>query len=298
MARARRRAATSSPRCGARRTKSSSSPSCGAGRRTRRWRSCSAYEESGNPYYHTGLFWDWFVYRDFSEEDKELHLFARRISGVGKWGKLIDVGPIMEPSKVVENDPPHLDACRDGATIVVRARGLHTDRLAFQDGKKWHKPVQSMGLAGALTCHGSEAVVTQIAGRRIWQNRCTAKACDRVAFSLDHALRDRKSKLPGADDPIEAAEVGGSLAVAWRAPGDGLRLIVGSGDAIDKTTGQLVLDEKIADGQVSMTPTVLHYRLLAGRGYALLIASTIKGNYVYEIRPDGTVTPVTVAHPK
>lgn len=253
-----------------------------------------AYEQSGNPYYHTGLFWNWFVYRDFDEETKELHLYARRIDGVGKWGKLIDVGPIFEPSKIVKDDPPHLDACRDGDMIVVRARGLHADRLAFYDGSKWHPPVESVGLAGDLTCFGGEAVVTLRAGKYIRQNRCKPAGCEGATFDLKKVLRERKSMHPATEDPVEAAAVGASLAVAWRAPSEGLRIIVGDPAKIDKTMGKLVLDQTIHEGKVSMTPTVLHYRLIPGRGYALLVTSTISGNYVHEVRPDGAIVPVTV----
>jgi hypothetical protein len=251
------------------------------------------YAESGNPYYHTGLFWHWFVYRDFNDK-RELRLYAREVRGLSKWGELIDVGELHEPALVRENDIPHLDACRDGDTIVIRARGYHMDRLAFHDGKSWHPPVASPGLAGDLTCHNGEAVITQIEGKTVYQNRCKANDCQRAGFSLDKALAERESLRPSADDPVTAAEAGGSLAVAWRAPGQGLRLIVGPIDKIEKEQGRLILDEKIHKGQLSPIPTVVHYRLIGGRGYALLVLSTIDGNFVEEVLPDGTLTPVTV----
>lgn len=253
-----------------------------------------AYDESHNPYYNTGLFWGWFVYRDWDDQDDELHLYARSIEGVGRWGKLIDIGSVVERSKILENDPPHIDACRDGELIVIRARGLSVDRLAFYDGKKWHPPVPSPGLAGTLTCHAGEAVITQLRGEEVWQNRCKPTGCDRLAFSLAGAVRERPSLKPSADEGLSAAEAGGSLAVAWRAPGDGLRLVVGKADTLKNDAGRLVLDEKVADGKLSMTPTVLHHRLLGGRGYALLIVSTIKGNYVLEVLPDGSTSPVVI----
>jgi hypothetical protein len=251
------------------------------------------YAESGNPYYHTGLFWNWFVYRDFDDK-KDLHLYAREVKGLSKWGELVDVGPLVEPGLIRENDTPHFDACRDGDTIVIRARGLSVDRLAFHDNKGWHTPVPSPGIAGTLTCFGGEAVITQLDNRTVYENRCTATGCERAEFSLDKALSQRESLKPSADDPVTAAAAGPSLAVAWRAPGEGLRLVVGRAADIAKNEGTLILDDKIHKGQVSQISTLTHYRLIPGRGYALLILTTIDGNYVEEVLPDGTLTPVTV----
>ena len=256
-----------------------------------------AYDEVGNPYYNSGLFWDWLIYKAWVDDG--LKLLARKVRADGELEKLQQVGELGQRSLVVAGETrPHITACRTQKAFVVRVKGTNEQYTAFYLEDGWKPPVASRGTDGELTCSETEAVITHLVPQMpepwVYQTRCTAATCQRSELSFKQMLRDVPHLKPQDKQHLTAAELDGKLLVLWGAgERGGLRMRLAPADQILKVQDQVVFDDVVRGGAQIGTSTLLATRLLSGSNYALLFLSTGKGVFVLHVDSDGKLSPVT-----
>jgi hypothetical protein len=257
------------------------------------------YDEVGNPYYNSGLFWDWLVYKAWVGDS--IKLLARKVKPGGELEKVQQVGELGQRSLVVPGETqPHITACRTKEALVVRVKGSNEQYTAFHLGDGWKPPVASMGIYGDLTCSETEAVITHLVPQMpepwVYQTRCTAAACQRSELSFKQMLRDVPDLKPQDKQHLTAAELNGKLLVLWGGgERGGLRMRLAPVDQILKAKDNVVFDDLVQDGKQVGVSTLVATRLLSGSKYALLFLSTVKGLYVLHVDSEGVLTPVTTA---
>ena len=255
------------------------------------------YDEVGNPYYNSGLFWDWLIYKAWVKGS--LQLQARKVKPGGDLDPVQLVGELGQRSLIVPGETrPHITACRTKQAFVVRVKGGDEQYTAFHLGDGWKPPVASMGTEGDLTCSETEAVVTHLVPQMpepwVYQTRCTPAACQRSELSFKAMLRDVPHLKPQDEKHLTSAELDGKLLVLWGAgERGGLRMRLAPADHMLKVKDHVLFDDLVQDGKHVDVSTLLATRLLSGSKYALLFLSTIKGLYVFHVDAEGKVSPVT-----
>lgn len=256
-----------------------------------------AYEEVGNPYYNSGLFWDWLVYKAWV--DGNIQLLTRKVKPGGELEKIERVGELRQRSLIVPGEKrPHITACRTSQAFVVRVKGSHEQYTAFHLDDGWKPPVASRGTEGELTCSETEAVITDLVPQMpepwIYQTRCTPAACQRSEVGFKQMLRDVPHLKPQDRKHLAAAELGGRLLILWGAgERGGLRMRLAPADHILKTKDQILFDDLVDKGKHGDVSTLLATRLISGSKYALLFLSTVRGVFVFHVDAEGAVSPVT-----
>ena len=116
--------------------------------------------------------------------------------------------------------------------------------------------------------------------------RCQAAGCRSFSFSLP--------RVPDSDMKPSVAEVGGKIVVVFRdGPYGGLWLRVAPPGDVGES--QLIFDDLIRQADATDLSTLLSAGLVPGRGYALLILSTVEGNFLFHLDEAGRLTPVKTA---
>ena len=254
------------------------------------------YDEVGNPYYNSGLFWDWLVYKAWVKD--EISLLSRKVTASGELEAIQRVGELGQRSLVVPGETrPHITACRTKQALVVRVKGTNEQYTAFHLSDGWKPPVASRGTDGDLTCSETEAVITHLVPQMpepwVYQTRCTAATCQRSELSFKQMLRDVSDLKPQDKQHLTAAELDGKLLVLWGAgERGGLRMRFAPMDRIVKVPDQVVFDDLVQGGKEVPVPTLVATRLLSGSKFALLFLSTIEGIYVLYVDGKGALTPM------
>jgi hypothetical protein len=256
--------------------------------------------ELGNPYYSSGLFWDWLVYKGVRHGDTIL-LMARRVTPGGDLDPETVIGALPQPSLVEGEELAHISACRMPEAFVLRVKGVDEQYTAFFSGGRWTPPVESVGTGGALTCYGGEAVITKLVtteksgkiAATVQQNRCTPASCISQWITFQEMLKDVPHLAPIDRDHVTAAELGGKLLVLWGAgERGGLRMRLAPVGQLYKARDRVIYDDLVEEGKPAKTSTLLETRLLSGGTWALLFLSTGKGVYVLQVGADGKLQPV------
>ena len=254
------------------------------------------YDEVGNPYYNSGLFWNWLLYKGYRDDAEGLRLMARYLDPKKAPGELIDVGAIPERSIVLgANDPPHIEACRTSEAMVVRVRGRAKTFLSFHHDGTWHKPVTSPGLRGRLTCDGVQAFITSEEGS-VFQSQCSVSGCKYGSLSRQKAFSELDRIEPSSLEEMKVAEVGGKVLLLWKAADrGGLRMRLAPIDRLADAADRVLYDDLIDDQGVGTLSTLLDMKLIPGHGYVLLLLATAKGNFPFVVTGEGEMQPVTVS---
>lgn len=253
------------------------------------------YDEVGNPYYNSGLFWNWLVYKGYRKGADGIRLMARYLDPKKAPGEMVDVGPIPERSIVYgENDPPHIEACRTTEAMVIRVRGEGNTFLSFHHDGTWHKPVTSPGLKGRLTCDGTQAFITSEEGT-VFQSQCSVSGCKYGSVSRKKAFSELERIEPSSLEEVKVAELGGKVLLLWKAADrGGLRMRLAPIERLADAEDRVLYDDLIDDGAVGTLSTLIDMKLIPGHGYVLLLLATAKGNFPFVVDGEGAMRPVTV----
>jgi hypothetical protein len=258
------------------------------------------YREVGNPYYNSGLFWDWLVYKAW-RKNLGIQLLVRRLSKQGELGRELAVGDIGEPSLVEPNDLPHVTACRMTDALVVRVKGSDEQYTSFYVDGAWKAPVPSPGRYGVLTCANGTAVITDLSldnnDGKYWpnvrQNRCSPASCSSVTVAFKEMLLQVPHLAPIDKSQVTAAELDGELLLLWGAgERGGLRMRSAPAQAVAKAPDRVVFDDLLDGGKYVKESTLLGTKLLSNGVHALLFLSTNRGIYAFRVGPKGSLSAV------
>jgi hypothetical protein len=238
-----------------------------------------------------GVFFDWVMWRAKpSAAGAKTHLLARKpetATGTDI-GELDDAAP-TDPQ--ADEDGGQLTGCKSGASLVARVRGAKNDALSFLAGDKWGAPVKAPFRGGALTCNGTEAMITRVAtamdgdknAAAITQAKCSAAACTQTQTSMKEiALAEI---LPADANGITAVDIGGKLLVVWNAGYlGGLRARIAPIDRI-KDAEDIVLYDGRDESSKHGLSTILGVRGVSNGAFGLVFVHTTQG--VRALRFDG-----------
>jgi hypothetical protein len=262
--------------------------------------------ESGNPYYSSTIFWEWIAYKQVRKGADGIRLVVRSLESPGsatRVGPPVDIGRIDEVGHIEggAEEEPHLTACRNGATTVLRAKGWDDTFLYFKRDT-WSAAVTARGQHGLLTCGDNTATITKTWGDRVGAQRfrggavmteCTVSECKEHLVDIDKALAQNDDLTPREKKNLGAIDLGGKLLVVWSA-GDngGVRMRVGAPDQLATAPETILLDDHIRDGAYRDESTLIGFELLPFGRSAVLLLGTVEGVYALVVEPDGKVAPL------
>ncbi len=238
------------------------------------------------------LLWDWLVYKG---PGKPGHLFAKKLAaeGIGA-SAAVDVGEIDDaPQDRVEKDAL-VTGCRSDEATAVRLRGLRSDWIAMYAAGRWASPARAGTRAGALTCHGADAVTTQIAHAVeqnkdyavITQSKCTSSGCTTTKVNLREAFAGISEIVPADQSAVAAADLGGKLLVVWNGGyAGGLRMRLAAPERFKEAEDVLLTDGRGARG----LSTITEVRILPAAKYAIVLLGTTSGVRALRVDASGTV---------
>ncbi len=257
-------------------------------------------EKTGNPYYNSGLFWNFVVNKAYAPGEDGLRLFVRTLSDDGSISPPVDVGEVGQPSLVEGGDePPHIRACRSADTSVIRVKGESAEYLSFFAGGKWTQPVEADTMGGDLACRGNEALLTGVdieteKRGEVFRTRCDVTSCKSDVVKLADLFAHNDDMWPASVNAIYAADVAGKVAVIWQTQLGGVRLRVAPADQLAKTDDVVVFDDRMQDGILKPESTLLGMNLLTQGDTTLLFLRTVPGVFVFRIEESGGITPVPI----
>lgn len=258
--------------------------------------------ESGNPYYSSTIFWDWIAYKQVRRGAEGIRLVVRALEPQGA-GPAVDIGRIDEVGHIEggTEEEPHLTACRNGATTVLRAKGWNDTFLYFKRDS-WSTAVAAHGQHGVLTCGENTATITKTWGDRVGAQRfrggavvtqCTVSECKEHIVDIDKMLAQNDDLAPRERKNLRAIDVGGKLLMVWSA-GDngGVRMRVGAADQLANAPETILLDDHIRDGAYRDESTLVGLELLPFGRSAVLLLGTVDGVYAFLAEADGKLSPL------
>lgn len=259
-------------------------------------------KESGNPYYSSAIFWKWIAYKQVRKGAEGIRLVLREI-GAGGLAPPQDIGRIDEVGHIEggTEEEPHLTTCRNGSTMVIRAKGWNNTFLFFKK-EAWSAPVEAQGQHGILTCGDNTASITRLWGGRTGAQRfhggpqvseCTVSECKQFQIDLDKVLDGNEDLTPREKKGIASIMVGNKLAVVWSA-GDrgGLRMRVGPITQLATAPETILYDDHVRDGAVKVESSLVDFQLLPFGKHAVLLLATTSGVYAFLLDADGKLAPL------
>jgi hypothetical protein len=258
--------------------------------------------ESGNPYYSSTIFWDWIAYKQVRKAAEGIRLVVRSLDPA-QIGPPVDIGRIDEVGHIEggAEEEPHLTACRNGSTTVLRAKGWDDTFLYFKR-ETWSTAVAAHGQHGVLTCGDNTATITKTWGDRVGAQRfrggaivteCTVSECKEHIVDIDKVLASNDDLTPREKKNLRAIDVGGKLLVVWSA-GDrgGVRMRIGAADQLATAPETILLDDHIRDGEYRDESTLVGLELLPFGKSAVLLLGTVDGVYAFLVGADGKLAPL------
>ena len=261
--------------------------------------------EGGNPYYASTIIWDWVAYKQVRTAADGIRLIVRSLeaTGASPVGPPVDIGRIDEVGHIEggAEEEPHLTACRNGATTVLRAKGWNDTFLYFKRDT-WSAAVTAHGQHGVLTCGENTATITKTWGDRVGAQRfrggavvseCTVSECKEHIVDIDKVLASNDDLTPRSRQSIRAIDVSGKLLFVWSA-GDrgGVRMRVGAADQLATAPETILLDDHIRDGVYRDESTLVGFELLPFGKTAVLLLGTVEGVYAFMVDADAKLTPL------
>ncbi len=261
--------------------------------------------ESGNPYYSSAIFWEWIAYKQVRKGADGIRLVVRSLEpgGPALIGPPDDIGRIDEVGHIEggAEEEPHLTACRNGATTVLRAKGWNDTFLYFKRDT-WSAAVEAHGQHGVLTCGDNAATITKTWGDRVGAQRfrggvvvteCTVSGCHDAIVDIDKVLASNDDLTPREKQNLRAIEVGSKLLVVWSA-GDrgGVRMRLGVPEQMASAPETILLDDHIRDGAYRDESTLVGLDLLPFGKNAVLLLGTVEGVYAFLVEEGGKVSPL------
>ncbi len=260
-------------------------------------------EKQGNPYYNTGLFWDYVINKAYvpGHTDDGIQLFVRTIAADGSVGAPLDIGRVGQYSLVEGGDePPHIRGCRAGDSMVLRIKGADREYFSFLVAGKWTQPIEADSLGGDLVCRVNEALVTGVdmpdeKKGDVYRTRCDASSCKTDVVQMTELFAHNDDIWPASTSAIHASDVGGKVAVVWQAGQlGGLRTRVAAADLLARTEDVVVFDDRMQDGILKPDSTLLETSLLSHGDTMLLFVRVVPGVFVFKVEASGALTPVKV----
>ena len=262
--------------------------------------------ESGNPYYSSTIFWEWVAYKQVRKGADGIRLVVRALEAPGAAsliGPPVDIGRIDEVGHIEggAEEEPHLTACRNGTTTVLRAKGWNDTFLYFKRDT-WSAAVTAHGQHGLLTCGDNTATITKTWGDRVGAQRfrggavmteCTVSDCKEHIVDIDKVLSQNDDLTPREKKSLRAIDLGGKLLVVWSA-GDvgGVRMRVGPPDQLATAPETILLDDHIRDGAYRDESTLVGFELLPFGKSAVLLLGTVEGVYAFLVDDGGKLSPL------
>ena len=262
--------------------------------------------ESGNPYYSSAIFWEWIAYKQVRKGADGIRLVVRSLEnraqdGASLIGPPVDIGRIDEVGHIeggTEEDP-HLTACRNGTTMVLRAKGRNDTFLYFKRDT-WSAAIAAHGQHGVLTCGDNTATITKTWGDRVGAQRfrggavvteCTVSGCKEHIVDIDKVLGSNDDLTPREKKDLRAIDVGGKLLVVWSA-GDrgGVRMRVSAPKQLATAPETILLDDHIRDDTFRDESTLVGLELLPFGKNAVLLLGTIEGVYAFLVDAEGKLS--------
>jgi hypothetical protein len=224
-------------------------------------------------------------------------------TGASPVGPPVDIGRIDEVGHIEggAEEEPHLTACRNGSTTVLRAKGWDDTFLYFKRDT-WSAAVAAHGQHGLLTCGDNTATITKTWGDRVGAQRfrggavvseCTVSECKEHIVDIDKVLASNDDLTPRSRQSIRAIDVSGKLLFVWSA-GDrgGVRMRLGAPDQLATAPETILLDDHIRDGVYREESTLVGFELLPFGKSAVLLLGTVEGVYAFMVDADGKPTPL------
>lgn len=207
-----------------------------------------------------------------------------------------EVGRVVPFSGLSETTPRH-SACRSGSATVMRVVGSGSESIAFHLDGRWFPPRTVAGAGGTLSCTASDAYVTRVVdfdGPTVTAWHCTVTKCEPWRIDLREAMKNELPIAPSNVKHVQALEMGGKLGVVYRA-GDqgGLRLRIARAEEFAGGSDTVVFDD-LRDENGAAPSTLKDFRLLPGKGHAILLLSTTAGVHAYRLLPSGAAAPAVV----
>lgn len=246
--------------------------------------------EADNPN-AASLFWDWLVYRSPGRGGPP-HLFAKKLGPLGLEPGSIDIGEIEE---VPPGEQPALAGCRSDEIVAVRVRGQRTDLVTLHASGRWSAPFRAATRGGTLTCHGLEAVTTQIAhtaegGKSlptVTQSRCALSGCTTATIAFREVLGGTFDIAPPDAGSFAAADVGGKLLAVWSAGYiGGLRMRLAPPDRFKDTEDVVIADARGKDKMSAVTEV----KIVPAPSFAIVLVGTTTGVRALKVDASGAVT--------
>ncbi len=259
--------------------------------------------ESGNPWYSSTIFWDWIAYKQVRKGAEGIRLVVRALEPSSKVGPPVDIGRIDEVGHIEggSEEEPHLTACRNGTTTVLRAKGWNDTFLYFKRDT-WSTAVEAHGQHGVLTCGDNTATITKTWGDRVGAQRfrggavvteCTVSGCKEHVVDIDKVLAHNDDLTPRERKSLRAIAVGSKVLVVWSA-GDngGVRMRVGAADQLATAPETILLDDHIREGAYRDESTLVGLELLPFGKSAVLLLGTVDGVFAYLVEAEGKLSPL------
>lgn len=247
----------------------------------------------------TGLLWDWLVYKGAG---KTGHLYAKKLSAEGLGAAAaIDVGELDDMPADRLDKEPLVTGCRSDDATAVRLRGQRSDWVAMFAAGRWASPARAGTRGGTLTCHGTDAVATQLDHAveqnkdfaTITQSKCTSSGCTTVKVSLREAFAGISEIVPADSSSVAAADLGGKLLVVWNGGyAGGLRMRFAAPERFKDAEDVLLAEGRGARG----LSTITELRVLPAAKYAIVLVATTTGVRALRIDASGTVKPVATSN--
>ena len=244
----------------------------------------------------TALLWDWLVYK---APGKPGHLYGKKLSAGGvEAGAATDIGELDDaPQDRVEKEAL-VTGCRSDEATAIRFRGQRSDWVAVYAAGRWASPARAGTRGGALTCHGADAVATQVAHvveqnknfAVITQSKCTSSGCTTTKTNLREAFAGIQEIVPADQAAVAAADLGGKLLVVWNGGyAGGLRMRLAPPERFK--------DVLLADGRGARgMSTITEVRILPAAKYAIVLLGTTSGVRAIRVDASGTVKPAASAN--
>jgi len=175
-------------------------------------------------------------------------------------GKLETIGvlPKQQAAKrAAASGSSRIDGCRAGRTVVARARLAASSAVSFWLGDRWTEPVTAPSMSGVLSCHQSEAAITEV--RRAGDNplsttvahhHCTPAGCQSKLIKMSELMAGQVGLAPSS--LVSAIDLDGKLLVVWAAgQRGGVRMRLAPAAQIAKAADVVIYDDRIRDHLVT-----------------------------------------------
>jgi hypothetical protein len=246
----------------------------------------------------TALLWDWLVYKG---PGKPGHLWGKKLTADGvAAGAATDIGEIDDASQDRVEKEALVTGCRSDEATAVRFRGMRSDWVAVYAAGRWASPARAGTRGGALTCHGTDAIATQVAHTIennkdfavITQSKCTSSGCTTTKVNLREAFAGITEIVPADQAAVAAADLGGKLLVVWNGGyAGGLRMRLAPADRFKEAEDVLLTDARGARG----LSTITEVRILPAAKYAIVLLGTTAGVRALRVDASGAVKPISTS---